>query len=127
MENIVLNLNLMRCMKGTLLAYVIWCHIKVAQILPGYDAYLTLDEEMITRAPIINARSNLKITHKILNKTYHSSQVDKCMINKDLVFQILSKVFTNTDTYVYANSEKQCRMVKQCTSMFTSVFLVPIM
>ena len=46
-------LKLMRGMRGTLLAYVVWCHIKVAHISPGSGVYLNLDEEMIARAPLL--------------------------------------------------------------------------
>ena len=51
MKNIVLQLKLIACMRGTLLANVVQHHVKVAHISPGYDAYLNLDEEMIARVP----------------------------------------------------------------------------
>ena len=76
MENMVLHLKLVRGMRGTPLAYVAWCHIKVAHISSGYGAYLNLDKEMIAGAHIINTKSNLKMTQKTLDRTYLSHQVD---------------------------------------------------
>ena len=55
MENIVLHFKLLRGMRGTPLVYVVWHHVKVAHILPGYGAYLNLDDEMIPRAPIVDS------------------------------------------------------------------------
>ena len=43
------------------MAYVVWCHVKVAHILPGNDAYLNLDKEMIARAPIAKGELNFKM------------------------------------------------------------------
>ena len=54
MESIVLQLKLVRGVTGTPLAYVVWCHVKVAHILPGYLAYLNLDKEVIVRVHIVN-------------------------------------------------------------------------
>ena len=76
MENIVLLLKIMRGMRGTLLAYVVQHHIKVAHISPGYGAYLNLDKEMIARAPIVDARSNLKMTQETLDRACLSYQID---------------------------------------------------
>ena len=59
MKNIVLHLKLVRGMRGTQLTYVVRCHVKVVNILPGYGAYLNLDEEIITWAPIVNSRMNI--------------------------------------------------------------------
>ena len=61
MENIVLHHKLAREVRGTQLDYVVWCHIKIAHISPGYGANLNLDQEMIARAPIVDSRSNLKM------------------------------------------------------------------
>ena len=47
MENIVLHLKFVIVVRGALLAYVVWCHVKVANISPGYDANLNLDKQMI--------------------------------------------------------------------------------
>ena len=41
-------------------------------------------------------------------------------INNALVCQILSKMFTDMDAYVYVKQEKKCRSVKQCSSMSVS-------
>ena len=57
MENIVLHLKLVRGVRGVSLAYVVWHHVKVAHIPPGHDAFLNLDEKMITRAIIVNGES----------------------------------------------------------------------
>ena len=54
MKNIALHLNLMRRVRGTPLAYVVWHHIKIAYILPGYSVQLTLDENMIAIVPIVD-------------------------------------------------------------------------
>ena len=61
LENIVMLLKLVRCMRGALLAYVVQGHIKVTHVPPGSGAYLTLDEEMITRAPIVDTSLNLRL------------------------------------------------------------------
>ena len=47
-------------LRGAQLAYVIRQHVKVAHVQPGYNAYLKLDNEMISRAPIFDATLNLK-------------------------------------------------------------------
>ena len=93
MENTVLHLKLM-------LNYAVQCHIKVAHILPGYGAYLNLDKEMITRAPNVDSRSNLKLNQDSLDRVYLNHQCDAFKINNALVYQILSKVSTDTDAYV---------------------------
>ena len=51
-------------MRGTLLAYVAHCNVKVTHIFPGAGAYLNIDEKMIAKAPIIDSRLNLKMTQK---------------------------------------------------------------
>ena len=62
MENIVLHLKLISRVKGVSLAYVVRYHVKVAHISSGYSAYLNLDKERIARAPINDAKSDLKLT-----------------------------------------------------------------
>ena len=57
MENIVMYLKLIRGLSRTPVAYVGQHHVKVAHIPPGYGAYLNVDEEIITRAPIADTRS----------------------------------------------------------------------
>ena len=92
MENIILHLKLFRGMGGTLLAYVVWCYIKAAHISPGYGAYLNL-EEMITRAPIINSRMNVKLSQESLESVYHDHQCDTISC-------------TDMDAYVYRKQRK---------------------
>ena len=58
------------------LAYVVWCHVKVAHILPGYGAYLHVNEEMVTRALIIDGKSNLKLNQESLVRVYLDNQCD---------------------------------------------------
>ena len=106
MENIVLHLKLVRGMRGTPLAYAVWCHIKVTHILPGYHAYLNLEGEMITRAPIVNSRSNLKLSQKTLESAYLDHQCDT-NIDNALVYQILLKMFMDIDAYVYMKKRKR--------------------
>ena len=95
-----MHLKLIRGMRGTLLACVVWCHVKVAQILPGYGAYLNLDEEMIASTPIVNSRLNLKLSQDSLDKVYLDHQCDTFQNDNTFVYQILSKMFTNMDAYV---------------------------
>ena len=80
---------------------MVWHHIKVACISPGYGAYLILDKEMIARAPIINSRTNLKLSQDSLNRVYLDEQCDTYKIDNALVYQILSKMFMDMDAYVY--------------------------
>ena len=60
-ENVVLHLKLIRGTNGAQFAYVIRHHIKVTNIMPVYSSYLNLDKEMIARAPIADAKSNIKL------------------------------------------------------------------
>ena len=68
MEHIVLHIKLVRGIKGSMLAYVVWHNFKIAHILPGSDAYLNLDEDMIARAPFVDARLNLNMTQEMLDR-----------------------------------------------------------
>ena len=106
MENVVLHLKLVSGMRGALVTYVVWCNVNIAHIMPGYGAYLNLDEEMIARSSIIDAKSNLKMTQEMLDRAYLSHQVDTFKIYNALVYQILSKVFTDMDAYVYVKQRK---------------------
>ena len=81
-------------------------HVKVAHILPGYDAYLNLDKEMIIRAPIVDSRSNLKLNKETLERAYQDNQCNTFKINNALVYQILSKMFTGMGAYVYVKQRK---------------------
>ena len=85
MENTVMYLKLVRAMRGTLLAYVIWHHVKVAHISPGSGAHLNLDEEMITRASIIDASLNLRLNQDSLDRVYVDHQVDAFKVDNTMV------------------------------------------
>ena len=67
MGNIVMYLKLVRGMRGTPLAYVVWYYVKLAHISPVFGAYLNFDEEIIARALIVNVRSNLRLSHDSLD------------------------------------------------------------
>ena len=86
-------------------------HDKVAHIPPRHDAYLNLGEEMIAKAPIVDAKFNFKMTQDILDKVDPDNHCDTFKINNALLYQNLQ------------NRERVCRMVKQCTSTFISDFL----
>ena len=53
MDNIVLHLKFVRGMMVVSLVFVIRQHVKVAHILPEFDAYLNLDEKMTASAPTL--------------------------------------------------------------------------
>ena len=53
---------------------------------------------MIVRAPIVNSKSNLKMTQKTLDRAYISNEADTFKIDNALVYQILPKVL-QTVTY----------------------------
>ena len=54
---------------------------------------------MIARAPIVNLKSNLKLNQETLDRDYLEYQCGRFKIDKALVYQILSKVFMDTDMY----------------------------
>ena len=118
MENIELHLKLVRGIRGTLLAYVVWHNVKVAHISPGCSACLNLDKEMINRVLIFDSSSNLKITQKNLDRAYLSHQVDTFKINNSFVYQILSKMFPDMDAYVYV---KQRRRIQNGQVLFFDI------
>ena len=93
-------------MRGVLLALVVWCHVKVAHISPGYGAYLNLNKEMLARASIANESFNFKLSQNSLNRVYFNYQCDIFKIDNALVYEILSKIFTYTDTYVHMKQKK---------------------
>ena len=99
METIVIHLKLVR--GGVPLMYVVQYHIKVSYILPGCGTYLNLNEEMIVRASIVDAKSNPKLTQECLDRIYLSCHCDTFKIDNALVYQILLKVFTDIDVFVY--------------------------
>ena len=119
-EKIVLHLKLVRVM-GVLLAYVIWCHVKVAHISPEYGAYLNLTMKWLpepplpTRGQTYNYTRTAQIESILTTNVIHKS-------GNALVCQILLKVFTDMDAHAYRNREKVCRMCKQYTLMYTSNF-----
>ena len=80
----VLHLKLVNGMRGILLAYVVWNHIKVAHILPGYDAYLNLDNEVIAKAPA-DKRLNFRFSHDCLDRVYFDYKCDTFKISNALV------------------------------------------
>ena len=74
--------------------------------MPGYNTYLILDEEMIARVPIVDLKSNLKMTQETLDRAYVSYQVDTFKIINALVYPIHFKMFTDIDTNVYVKQIK---------------------
>ena len=93
-------------MRGALLAYVVWHHIKVAHIPPRSGAYLNLDE-MITRAPIVELLLlNLKLNQDSLNQVYSDHQTDTFKVDNMMVYQMFSKMFTDMDTFVYVKQRR---------------------
>ena len=106
MEEKVLHLKLMRWARGVPLAYEVRQHIKASHISPGYSAYLNLDEEMIAKAPIVDAKLNLKQTQECLDRAHVSWECDTFKINNTLVYHMLSKVFMDMDAYDYVKQRK---------------------
>ena len=80
---------------------VVQHHVKVAHVSPASGAYLNIDEEVIARAPILDAKLSLKSTHEILDRAYLSYQDDTFKIGNAMVYQILSKSYMDMDAYVY--------------------------
>ena len=79
---------------------MVWFHIKVAHIFPRNDAFLNLDEEMIAKAPIGDAKLNFKMTQDSLDRVYLEYQCDTFKIDNALVNQIRLMVFMDTDAHV---------------------------
>ena len=111
-ENIVLHLKVFRGVRGVLLAYVVWHHIKVPHFLIESDKYLNFDKEIITRAPIVNEMSNTKFSEARLDKLYYLYNVYTFKLDNALVYQILSKIFMDTDAYVYMKQRKSLQDVE---------------
>ena len=109
MENIVLHLKLVRGVERAPLAYVVRNHVKVTHISPGYSSYLNLKGEIIARAPIVNAKSNLKLAEKCLDRAYLRN------IDYSLVYQVLLKVFMDMD---YCVCVKQRRSMQDCEAEY---------
>ena len=92
--------------RGILLAYVVIQHIKLAHILLCYNAYWNLHKEMIARDLTDDAGSNLQRNKDWLNKKYLYYQCDSFKINNASVYNILSRVFTDLDVFVYKKQRK---------------------
>ena len=93
-------------MRGTLLAYVAWYHVKVDHISPGSGTYLNLDKEMIPRAPIVDARSHLRLNQDSLDRVYIDHQTDTFKVDNTMVYQIFSKIFIDMDEFVYVKQRR---------------------
>ena len=88
------------------MAYMVQHHIKVAHISHGNILYLNLDKEMIARAPIVDNRSNFKLSQESFDRVYFDCWCDAFKIDNASVHQILLKVFTNMDAYAYIKQRK---------------------
>ena len=62
MEAIMLHLKFIMGVQGVSLAYGVRHHVKKTHISTGSNANLQLDEEMTAISPLVNARSNLRMT-----------------------------------------------------------------
>ena len=82
---------------------MVLCHIKVLHISPTYDAYLN---QIIARAHVFDSKLNLKLNQEMLDTVYWDYQCDTFKIDNALVNQILSKVFTDTNAFVYLKQRK---------------------
>ena len=60
---------------------------------------MILDEELITRAPIIDSRTYLRLTQEVLVRIYLDYQSDEFKIYNDFVYSVVSKIFTDMDAY----------------------------
>ena len=105
-EGIVLHLKLARGVSGVPLAYVIKQYIKVMHIFPGYDVYLSLDEEMIAQAHLVNEMSNFRQTQDFHDRVYISLQLETFKTHNVLVYQMLSNIFADMNVYMYINRER---------------------
>ena len=76
MENIVLYLKLMKGVREVPSAYMVHCHVKVALVPSGYNAYLNLDQEMIATAFIVDKKLNFNKTWVIFDRTYPDYRCD---------------------------------------------------
>ena len=85
---------------------MVWHHVKVAHIPPGTGTYLNLDEEMISRAPIIDASLNLRLNQDSLDRVYVDHQATTFNADNAMMYQILSKMFTDMDAFVYVKQRR---------------------
>ena len=61
---------------------------------------------MITRASIVNSMTNLRLSKESLDRVYLDYQCGTFKVDNALVYQILLKMFTDMDTYVYMKRRK---------------------
>ena len=61
---------------------------------------------MIAWAPIVDARSNFGLNKDSLDRVYLDHQCDIFKIDNAMVYQILSKVLTDMDAFVYLKQRK---------------------
>ena len=73
---------------------------------------------MIARAPIFNASLNLRLNQDSLDRVYGDQQVDTFKVDNIMVYQILSKRFTNMDAFFY---EKQRRATQDGQVVFINI------
>ena len=81
-------------------------HVTVAHISPGYNAYLNLDKDMIAKAPIVNARSNIQKNQDCLERTYVSWQCGAFKINNVPMYHIL-KDFSEHECICICETEEE--------------------
>ena len=89
----------------------------MAHIPSGSGTYLNLDEEMITRGPIIETKLNLRLNHDSLDRIYRDYQTDTFKVYSALQYQILSKMFMDRDVFVYV---KQKRSMQDGQAVFVN-------
>ena len=79
---------------------------------------LSLNEEMIDRAPIVKLMSNLRMTQDMLDRAYFSYQCDIFKIDNALVYHILSNMLTDMYACVYM---KQRRGIQDGQAVFFDI------
>ena len=79
---------------------------------------------MIGRVPIVDTWSNLRLNQKSLHKVSLDHQADKFKIDNAMVYQILSKVFTDKVTYVYVK-ERKAMQDGWAVSIFSTLTMWP--
>ena len=104
----MLQLMLVKRVWGVPLDYAERHHIKLVHISHGYITFLNLDKVMIVRAPIVDAKSNLKMTQD-LDRVYVNGLCDTFKIYNALVYHILLKIFIDMDANVYMKERKNDR------------------
>ena len=75
---------------------------------------------MIARAPIVDAKWNIKQTQDCLDKACVGWQRDTFKIDNDLVHHILSQIFMDVEAYVKLKQRKGMQDVQAFFSMFVS-------